>query len=76
MKTFEGTDQTNTNLQEFPTASNVSSSARVGAVFGFKTTNIERVGISFISTAQASQNSNNQIPAGTMFPNMTSNAID
>jgi predicted alpha-1,2-mannosidase len=75
IKTFEGTNQTSTNLKAFTTAANVSSSARVGAVFSFKTTTVtSRVGISFISTVQACENVNNQIPAGTTLSNLTSNA--
>jgi putative alpha-1,2-mannosidase len=44
----------------------VSSTARIGAVFSFNTQSLtSRVGVSFISSAQACQNVNSEIPSGS-----------
>jgi putative alpha-1,2-mannosidase len=76
VKTFVGRDDNTTILADYSTASNANSTARVGAVFSFNNaTNVtSRVGISFISTAQACNNVNTQIPAGTTLSALTNNA--
>jgi predicted alpha-1,2-mannosidase len=74
-KTFVGVNETSSILSAYTTASNVNSTARLGAVFSFNSTTVtSRVGISFISTAQACGNVNAQIPAGTTLATLTSNA--
>lgn len=65
-RTFVGQDSTSNSLQQYSTASNVTSTARLGAVFSFEaTTVISRVGVSFISADQACKNVNDQIPSGS-----------
>lgn len=52
-------------LAQYSDAPDVTSSARLGAVFTFQARTVEsRVGVSFISTEQACRNVNEQIPAG------------
>jgi predicted alpha-1,2-mannosidase len=76
VKTFVGQSDNGSTLVDYSTASNANSTARVGAVFSFNnaTTVTSRVGISFISTAQACNNVNTQIPVGTTLSTLTSNA--
>lgn len=51
----------------------MTSTSRLGALFVFNTTTVtSRVGVSFISTAQACQNLDAQIPAGTTREELTS----
>ncbi|CAK7227823.1 hypothetical protein SBRCBS47491_006699 [Sporothrix bragantina] len=69
VQTFVGTDGTGSTISKFPAASSVANTTtRVGAVFTFNsstTTVTSRVGVSFISTAQACSNVDNQVPVGT-----------
>jgi predicted alpha-1,2-mannosidase len=75
VKTFVGQNQTGNVLDQFSTATNAVSTARLGAVFSFSETNVtSRVGISFISASQACSNVNTQIPSGTSRSTVTSNA--
>ncbi|CAM1511251.1 Fc.00g087640.m01.CDS01 [Cosmosporella sp. VM-42] len=66
-KTFLGQDLTSDRLASFSNEwTQASDSARLGALFTFNaTTVVSRVGISFISTAQACRNVNAEIPEGT-----------
>lgn len=67
-QTFIGTSSTTgSTVGQFPAASTVSTSTnRLGAVFTFNTSTVtSRVGVSFISTAQACSNVNSQVSAGT-----------
>jgi putative alpha-1,2-mannosidase len=67
-KTFVGNGSTVSNvLAQYSSAPSVNSTARLGAVFSFDnvTSVVSRVGVSFISSAQACRNVNNDIPAGT-----------
>jgi predicted alpha-1,2-mannosidase len=76
VSTFVGQNDSTSNLVDYSTASNINSTARVGAVFNFgnATSVTSRVGISFVSTAQACGNVNTQIPPGTTLSTLTSNA--
>jgi putative alpha-1,2-mannosidase len=75
VKTFLGVNETSSVLSMYTTATSVASTARLGAVFSFNATIVtSRVGISFISTAQACGNVNSQIPSGTTLATVTSNA--
>lgn len=75
IKTFIGLDQNSSSLVDYSHASNAASSSRLGAVFSFNSTSVSlRVGISFISTAQACNNVNTQIPAGTTLESVVNNA--
>ncbi|KAN0104401.1 glycoside hydrolase family 92 protein [Hyaloscypha variabilis] len=76
VNTFVGQNDNTSQLVDYNTTSTVNSTARLGAVFNFgNATNVtSRVGISFISTAQACDNVNTQIPAGTTLAILTSNA--
>jgi predicted alpha-1,2-mannosidase len=76
VNTFVGQYDNTSKLVDYSAASNTNSTARLGAVFSFgKATSVSsRVGISFISTAQACDNVNTQIPAGTTLSTLTSNA--
>ncbi|CZR62354.1 related to putative alpha-1,2-mannosidase [Phialocephala subalpina] len=66
VKTFSSQNSTTSILAGFNTTSSIASTARLGAIFTFNSTTVtSRVGISFISTAQACSNVNDQIPAGT-----------
>lgn len=74
-KTFVGVNKTSSVLSAYTTATSVNSTARLGAVFSFNATTVtSRVGISFISTAQACSNVNDQIPLGTNLSTLVSNA--
>ncbi|KAK9414058.1 putative Glycoside hydrolase family 92 protein [Seiridium unicorne] len=62
-KTFIGTAPLATTLAAYNESTSVSSDARVGAVFSFDSTKItSRVGVSFISSAQACSNVDDEIP--------------
>jgi predicted alpha-1,2-mannosidase len=76
VNTFVGQNDNTSKLVDYSAASNTNSTARLGAVFNFgNVTNVtSRVGISFISTAQACDNVNTQIPAGTTLSSLTNNA--
>jgi len=75
IKTFVGQNQTGTVLDRLNTATRAVSNTRLGAVFSFSETKVtSRVGISFISTAQACSNVNTQIPSGTTLATLTSNS--
>ncbi|CAK7266793.1 hypothetical protein SEPCBS119000_002211 [Sporothrix epigloea] len=67
--TFVGTNSTGTSIKAYPAASSVATTtARLGAVFTFNSTYktvTSRVGVSFISIAQACSNVESQVPAGT-----------
>lgn len=69
VQTFTGTNSTSTVVDKYPAGDVVSNTtARVGAVFTFnksETVVTSRVGVSFISTAQACYNVENEVPAGT-----------
>lgn len=67
-KTFLGTDSDGDELKQYSNATFVGSDeARLGAVFSFDSAKeiTSRVGVSFISSEQACQNVDDQIPAGT-----------
>ncbi|KUI67089.1 hypothetical protein VM1G_02930 [Cytospora mali] len=71
-KTFLGTGNTNARLKQYPAGKNVTSTARLGVVYSFNVSTVtSRVGVSFISTEQACQNVNLQIPAGTALETLT-----
>lgn len=75
VKTFVGQNQNGSVLSQYSTATSAVSTARLGAVFSFSGKNVtSRVGISFISSAQACSNVNTQIPSGTTLSTLTSNA--
>lgn len=72
--TFLGADSTSDTLVQYDTTSQLNSTARLGAIFSFDSTTVtSRVGVSFISTEQACQNVNSQIPAGTSLSQLTDN---
>ena len=57
-------------------ASSTSNSTRVGGLFSFSDSEvISRVGISWISTQQACNNVNTEIPEGTEFASVVSDAV-
>ncbi|ROV97357.1 hypothetical protein VMCG_06868 [Cytospora schulzeri] len=65
-KTFLGAGNTNATLVQYPAGDSVTSTARLGVVYTFDDSTVtSRVGVSFISTEQACQNVNSQIPVGT-----------
>ncbi|KAL1983366.1 hypothetical protein VTN96DRAFT_10425 [Rasamsonia emersonii] len=67
-KTYVGTDAAGSIVQRSGSASSTSPDVRIGGLFTFATTEVtSRVGISWISTAQACSNLKNEIPAGTPF---------
>lgn len=64
--TFLGNGNTNATLVEYPAGNSVTSASRLGVVYTFDDSTVtSRVGVSFISTEQACQNVNVQIPAET-----------
>jgi putative alpha-1,2-mannosidase len=71
-KTFLGNDLTSDNLAQYSNATSVSSSSgRLGALFSFNSTRVSsRVGVSFISSAQACRNADEQIPTGVGIANL------
>ena len=66
-KTFMGSDPTSDKLDIMTDEDKVEFSLnRLGAIFTFNDTKVQsRVGVSFISTEQACQNVNDEIPEGT-----------
>ncbi|WYZ46396.1 hypothetical protein EsH8_IX_000621 [Colletotrichum jinshuiense] len=64
-KTFLGSDLTSTQLLDYSSkTTRESRTQRLGAIFTFDTDNVRsRVGVSFISTSQACNNVNSEIPA-------------
>ncbi|KAI1470214.1 glycoside hydrolase family 92 protein [Daldinia caldariorum] len=65
-KTFLGEDSKGDKLADYSDASEQGSDARLGAVFTFDGKNVtSRVGVSFISSEQACENVDREIPAGT-----------
>lgn len=75
--TFLGNGNTNSALVEYPAGDTVTSASRLGVVYTFKATEVtSRVGVSFISTEQACENANTQIPAGTTLETLKSAAKD
>lgn len=65
-ETFLGVGNTNATLDQYPAGDSVTSTSRLGVVYTFDDLIVtSRVGVSFISTEQACQNVNTQIPAGT-----------
>ncbi|KAM3065536.1 hypothetical protein ACMFMF_011021 [Clarireedia jacksonii] len=74
-KTFIGTASNGSTIAKYSTDKTAVSTTRLGAVFSFNTTAVSsRVGISFISSAQACDNVNSQIPSGSTLSTLTSNA--
>lgn len=64
--TFLGAGTANDTLAAYPAGDNVTSTSRLGVVYTFDAANVTaRVGVSFLSTAQACENVDAQIPAGT-----------
>jgi predicted alpha-1,2-mannosidase len=76
IKTFTGTSENGSGLARYDSSTSTSSSARLGAVFAFNGTTsiVSRVGVSFISSAQACSNVQSQIPAHTALEKVTDNA--
>ncbi|PSR78157.1 glycoside hydrolase family 92 protein [Coniella lustricola] len=79
--TFLGTGNTNDILVSYPAGDNVTSTSRLGVVYTFdndETTTVvtSRVGVSFISTAQACANVDSQIPVGTTLESLTAATKD
>lgn len=73
-RTFTGNG---TELYSFDNSRSTDGSYRQGGVFTFNSTSVtSRVGISFISTTQACDNVDTQIPAGTDLPTLVSRAQD
>ncbi|KAI1129498.1 glycoside hydrolase family 92 protein [Nemania abortiva] len=73
-KTFLGSSATGSTLVNYGTSASQNSTARLGAVFTFNSTSvISRVGVSFISSAQACSNLDKEIPAGTELSILESN---
>ncbi|KAF2797770.1 glycoside hydrolase family 92 protein [Melanomma pulvis-pyrius CBS 109.77] len=71
-KTFRGTG---TTLTSYDTTTSVSGTQRLGGVFTFASANItSRVGISYISTAKACQNVDNEIPLQTSLSSLVTKA--
>ena len=76
-KTFLGEGNTNDTLVKYPAGDNVTSTSRLGVVYTFGSTTVtSRVGVSFISTEQACQNVDAQIPAGTDLETLTQQTKD
>ncbi|KAI9645373.1 hypothetical protein NHQ30_006111 [Ciborinia camelliae] len=77
VKTFVGTSLNGSTVASYSTEKTASSKTRLGAIFSFtSTTVVSRVGISFISSAQACENVDSQIPSGTTLSTLTSDAKD
>lgn len=65
-KTYSGSDASGSVEQASGSASSDAGATRVGSLFTFNSHQVvSRVGISWISTAQACQNVQNEIPPGT-----------
>ncbi|KAG4439485.1 hypothetical protein IFR05_005021 [Cadophora sp. M221] len=74
-KTFVSLPENGTAIADYSSKLEAVSMARVGSVFTFDTPSVtSRVGISFISGAQACDNVNSQIPAGTELELVRDNA--
>jgi predicted alpha-1,2-mannosidase len=74
VRTFTGNG---TELYTFGNFTSTSGTDRQGGVFTFNTTSVSsRVGISFISTSQACNNVDDQIPAGTNIKDLVTRAQD
>lgn len=74
VKTFVGTNLLGNMLESYSSATSVNSSTRLGAVYTFDTTSVvSRVGVSWISSAQACSNVQSQIPADTSLATVTNN---
>jgi len=71
-------DNAGSGLAQYSDAAEVNSTARLGAVFNFgNEKNVQsRVGVSFISTEQACQNVNSQIPADTTLETLKTQTKD
>ncbi|PQE23223.1 glycosyl hydrolase family 92 protein [Rutstroemia sp. NJR-2017a BVV2] len=77
IKTFIGTGSNGNTIAKFGTDKAAVSTSRLGAVFSFDTPTVSsRVGISFISSAQACDNVNTQIPSGSTLTTLTSSVKD
>ncbi|KAK0128893.1 hypothetical protein ONS95_000839 [Cadophora gregata] len=73
--TFVAQDDDETIIADYSTAPQAVSKTRVGSVFTFNTTSVmSRVGISFISSSQACENVNSQIPNGATIESVRDNA--
>ncbi|KAI1182295.1 glycoside hydrolase family 92 protein [Nemania serpens] len=73
-KTFLGEDPTGTTIVDYGDSPSQNSTARVGAVFTFKSTSVtSRVGVSFISSQQACSNVDDEIPADTALDALETN---
>ncbi|KAI0165640.1 glycoside hydrolase family 92 protein [Xylariaceae sp. FL1272] len=73
-KTFLGTDATGTTLATYDDSESQNSTARLGAIFTFDTTNVtSRVGVSFISSEQACSNVDSELLAGTSLDTVVDN---
>ncbi|KAI1818005.1 glycoside hydrolase family 92 protein [Poronia punctata] len=73
-KTFLGEDATGLALADYGNNTSQKSTSRLGAVFTFDSTSVtSRVGVSFISSEQACDNVNNEIPAGTKLASLEDN---
>ncbi|KAI2465099.1 glycoside hydrolase family 92 protein [Annulohypoxylon bovei var. microspora] len=73
-KTFLGNDSSGDDLQDYSTATSQESESRLGAVFTFDSANVtSRVGVSFISSDQACENVDTEIPAGTSLETLEDN---
>lgn len=72
VKTFLATSALGNTLASYDTTASRNSTARLGAVFTFNSTSVvSRVGVSFISSAQACSNRDDQIQAGTALSAVT-----
>lgn len=75
VKTFIGTSLNGSIVASYSEEKSASSKTRLGAIFSFTTTTVtSRVGVSFISSAQACENVNSQIPPGTKLSTLTRDA--
>ncbi|KAL6718415.1 hypothetical protein ACLMJK_004504 [Lecanora helva] len=73
-KTFAGNG---TDLAEYGKSASAAGGERVGAVFSFSDSNVSsRVGVSFISSAQACQYIDDEIPTGTPYQTLVNAAKD
>jgi len=76
-RTFVAQAGDETSIADYSNNPQAISTTRVGSVFTFNTTTVtSRVGISFMSSAQACDNVNTQIPEGTRLESVIANARD
>lgn len=77
-KTFVGQgSNTGSTLAQYSDAPDVTSTSRLGAIFTFKERTVQsRVGVSFISSEQACENVNSQIPSGTSLATLKTRTRD